>query len=268
MSDHNHKKTWQPSALHKFLALPRMPFWLKSIVVSFVCALTILPAFIFRARYTINPAPRVHFIQDMDNQVKYKAQAASPVFADGRAARPKIPGTVAYGKLASSDHYERGFIFKLDPATKATKPEFFIDFPEQVAITDALLARGQQRYNIYCSACHGLDGSGNGQINVRANQLAEAGTSGMAWVQPANLHSEAVVSRPNGHIYNTINVGIRNMAGYGHNIPPADRWAIVAYVRALQLSRHAPAKLAPADRLTQLGLDPSQFTTPTARSSN
>lgn len=264
MSDHNHNQPWQPTALHKFLALPRMPFWMKAAVACFLCALTIPPAFIFRARYTINQQPRVHFIQDMDNQVKYKAQHASTIFADGRAARPKIPGTVAFGKLASSDHFERGFALKLDPATKAAAPEFFLDFPEQVTINDALLARGKERYYIYCSSCHGLDGSGNGQVHARANQLAEAGTAGMAWVQPANLHTETVVNRPNGHLFNTINVGIRNMAGYGHAIPPADRWAIVAYMRALQLSRHAPAKLAPGEKLTELGLDPSKFSPKTA----
>lgn len=261
MSDHNHTpKPWQPGPVHKFLALPRMPFWMKATAVSVLCALTIPPAFIFRSRYTISQAPRVHLIQDMDNQIKYKAQATSPIFADGRSARPQIPGTVAQGKLAASDHFERGFSMAAQPQGGAPAANFFIDFPEQVQITDDLLARGQQRYNIYCSSCHGLDGSGNGPVHVRAAQLAEAGTPGMAWVQPANLHTETVVNRPNGHLFNTINVGIRNMAGYGHVVPPADRWAIVAYMRALQLSQAAPAKMAPADKLTELGLDPSAHT--------
>ena len=122
--------------------------------------------------------------------------------------------------------------------------EFFAGYPKQITLSDELLKRGQQRYNIYCSVCHGLDGYGNGQINARALELGET-----KWVPPANLHSDTVVKRTEGHIFNTMTNGIRNMPGYGTQISVHDRWAIVAYVRALQLSQHVPADKVPAGKL-------------------
>jgi mono/diheme cytochrome c family protein len=107
--------------------------------------------------------------------------------------------------------------------------------------------RGQQRFNIYCAVCHGTDGYGNGPVNNRAVQRQE-----QKWVPAANLHSDVVRSRPDGHIFNTITNGIRNMAGYGSQIPVQDRWAIVAYLRALQLSQHAPASAVPAEQLNTM----------------
>src|SRR5439155_25052438 len=127
------------------------------------------------------------------------------------------------------------------------KPNFLSGFPEQVKVNEALLRRGQQRFNIYCSVCHGLDGSGHGPVNERA--MALAGVSGTNWTPAADLMKDSVRGRPDGHIYNTINVGIRNMPGYGTQIVPEDRWAIVAYVRALQLSQGAPASALPPGTL-------------------
>ncbi len=106
-------------------------------------------------------------------------------------------------------------------------------------MTQALVERGRDRFNIYCAPCHGLDGSGNGMVNQRAQELQEP-----KWVQPSNLTSDVVRARPVGHIYNTVNNGIRNMPGYGAQVPVEDRWAIVAYVRALQLSQAAPASVS------------------------
>jgi mono/diheme cytochrome c family protein len=95
--------------------------------------------------------------------------------------------------------------------------------------------------------CHGLDGQGNGPVNARALELQNDDPRNARWTQVANLTSDLVRSRPDGHIYNTINVGIRNMPPYGPQVPTADRWAIVAYVRAIQLTYDASSRILPDD---------------------
>lgn len=214
-----------------------IPLWAKFLGVAFV-AISLVPlAFAIRERVNVQKAlPKIHFFQDMDNQPKLKAQDPSPIFADGRANRPPVLGTVARGELRLDDHFERGYTLK------DGQPVFFADFPPQLKIDEAFIRRGQTMYNINCSVCHGKDGHGNGPVAVRAKAVGALATG---WAQPTDLTSESVVRRENGHIYNTINNGIRNMGGYGHSIEPKDRWAIVAYVRALQLRQSMPA-----DRLT------------------
>ena len=106
---------------------------------------------------------------------------------------------------------------------------------------------GQQMYSNYCAPCHGLDGYGHGPINERAQELQVK--SEAQWSPAADLHGDTIRGRADGHLYNTINNGIRNMPGYGAQIPVADRWAIVAYLRALQLSQHAPADSVPPGKL-------------------
>jgi len=202
-----------------------------------------------RARASYSKEPRVSLIQDMGVQPKYSQQQSSEVFADGRADRPQIVGTVARGHLDADDHYYRGYSMETDPKTGKPAAKFFEDFPSQVKVDMVLLQRGRQRFDIYCSACHGLDGYGHGTVNERGLelQLEEHG----AWVQAANLTIDPPKSRPVGHIYNTINNGIRNMPGYGAQIPVEDRWAIVAYVRALQLAPNVPNRLVSPDVIKQ-----------------
>jgi mono/diheme cytochrome c family protein len=125
--------------------------------------------------------------------------------------------------------------------------QFFDSLPSQVKLSPELLKRGQERFNIYCAVCHGLDGYGNGAVNARAVEKQEP-----KWVPAANLHSDTVRSRPDGHLFNTVTNGIRNMAGYGSQISTEDRWAIVAYLRALQLSQHAPATALPKEKLDSM----------------
>ena len=96
--------------------------------------------------------PRIHPIQDMDFQPKYKAQTASPLFADGRSSRLPVSGTVAQGQLRDDEHFYEG---KVDG-------EWAVEFPEQISINRATALRGQQRYEIYCATCHGLSGGGDG----------------------------------------------------------------------------------------------------------
>jgi len=215
------------------LRLRKPPFFMVSLLLI-ASTVTLLPfAYAFRARVSTSTDPRIHLIQDMGNQPKYGPQKASTVFADGRADRPVIEGTVSRTAVLGDDHYSAGFT--KDATGKVT---FFEGYPKRITVNARLLERGKQRYAIYCSSCHGMDGLGLGIVHARATELVEP-----KWVPPANLHTTTVIGRQEGHLYNTINVGIRNMAGLGGQITVDDRWAIVAYVRALQLAQDAPANL-------------------------
>lgn len=181
--------------------------------------------------------PRIHIIQDMDNQERFKAQQASSLFADGRAMRPPVEGTVARGELHPYPHELPGMI---DGA-------FMKTFPDSVKVTEEFIVRGQNRFAINCAPCHGIDGGGNGPVAIRAIELAEP-----AWVAPLDLASDQVRERSIGHLFHTVTSGIRNMPPYGDLISEQDRWAIVAYVRALQRARHAAIEDVPADKRTEL----------------
>lgn len=204
--------------------------------IAVLVALSLVPlALIARARVSNSPLPRLHLVPDMDSQAKFKPQAANPMFADTRAARPPVAGTVARGGL------EAGGAF----ATGRTRDEWVSAFP--MPLTEPLLRRGQERYGIHCAPCHGLSGYGDGPVSVRADRLQEG-----TWTPPTSMHAEPALSRPVGHLYNTIANGIRNMPAYGAQVPVEDRWAIVAYVRALQRSQHAAVADVPAELRGQL----------------
>jgi mono/diheme cytochrome c family protein len=222
------------------LRLRRPPFWMIALFLILVVVSWIPLVVAARRRVSTSESPRISLLQDMGNQPKYKAQHTSPVFADERADRPAVAGTVSRESLSNDDFFFRGY------AAQNGKPQFFDGFPKDVVVDQKLLERGQQRYNIYCAACHGYDGHGHGAVNERALELQGSGMPGMSWTQAADLHSDQVKARPNGHLFNTITNGIRAMGGYGGQIAPADRWAIIAYVRALQLSQDAPQNVASA----------------------
>lgn len=246
----------------------KLPKNLKLVIVCLASLLSIPPFFVWGMRGVTSEEPRLHVIFDMDNQPKYKAQQVSAFFADARAMRPQVTGTVEWSENVDAIDYERG----LDPArvdetmislllqppvedgaapAEATGPSaegsapageapaepelpWIEEFPSELVIDDDLMARGRARYNIYCAVCHGLGGDGNGLVAQRALELQQA-----TWVPPTSLHSEAVIKQPVGQIFNTIANGVRKMPAYGDQIPPRDRWAIVLYVRALQKSRMA-----------------------------
>lgn len=226
----------------------RRPRWMVRAALLGLAVAALPLALAARARVSTSSDPRIQLVQDMANQPKYGPQSpvTTEVFADGRAMRPRIDGTVARGQAATDDHYFRGY--KTDASSGDMA--FFDGFPERVKVTPELVARGQERFNIYCAICHGQDGSGNGPINVRAMELMKTGQA--KWVQPANLHADAVRTLKNGSIFNAITAGVRSMPSYAAQIPVEDRWAIVAYVRALQLSQYAPADALPADQLDKL----------------
>ena len=214
------------------IPIPRFLVGLAAVVT----ALALVPlALVVRARTTTSPLPRVHVVPDMDNQPKFRAQAANPMFADGRAMRPPVAGAVARGALSADDALERG---RVDGT-------WIESFP--VPVTEQLMRRGQERYDIYCAPCHGLSGHGDGIVARRADRLQEG-----TWTPPSSLHTELVRSRPEGHLFNTIANGVRNMPAYGAQVPVADRWAIVAYVRALQRSQNAKLTDVPAELRAQV----------------
>jgi mono/diheme cytochrome c family protein len=104
------------------------------------------------------------------------------------------------------------------------------------------MQRGRQRYEVYCAACHGLTGEGNGLTALRAMELQQP-----TWIPPTSLHVEPVVQQPVGQLFQTISYGVRKMPAYQYQIPPEDRWAIVLYVRALQRSQNATLSDVPQE---------------------
>lgn len=242
------KKTLNPNARPMINGgFPKPPFWVTSAIVIGLCLTLLLMATLLRSRFSTSREPRVHFIQDMDNQVKVKTQHASQVFDDGRASRPKIAGTVARQTYITDEHLANGYTQQWDVAKKQWNVTWDTAFPESVKIDANLLKQGQKKFNTYCMPCHGYDGLGNGPTHVRSQELQSNGIPGMSWVQPSNLNDAERMARQDGHLFNTITNGIRNMGGYGWAIPdPRERWAIVAYVRALQTS--ATGQKAPATK--------------------
>lgn len=241
MSDHGSDNSNASSQSGGTLKSPL--FWIVFILVLGAVISWLPFSIIAKRRFSTSDKPRIHIFQDMAQQPKYRAQATSTVFADGRAMREPVPGTVAFGDVEADDHYYRGYkLIKSAQQQGKFEVTYFKGFPKQVTVDENFIKHGQKRFNIYCAPCHGEDGYGQGMVHLRAVELQQA-----TWVPPSNLHSDTVRNREDGHIFNTITHGIRNMPSYGKQIPVKDRWAIVAYVRALQLSQHAPIQDVPAD---------------------
>lgn len=156
--------------------------------------------------------------QDMAHQPKARPLAPSEFFADGRSERPLIENTVARGSLADDALFV---------------PKDSNNFPLPVNLQ--LLERGEDRYKIFCTPCHGLQGDGNGLVSMRGMK------------HPPSFHQDRLRQAPNGYFYDNITNGFGAMLGYAAQVTPRDRWAIIAYVRALQLSRNAHAADLPND---------------------
>ncbi len=182
--------------------------------------------------------PRIHPIQDMDFQPKFKAQAANPFFEDGRAMRLPIARTVALGQLEEDDALARGKV-------PGTADQWIATFPLPVDME--LVERGRERFKIFCAPCHGLVGEGDGMVSGRAMKRDEE-----KWVPPLSLHVDSVREQPVGQIFHSITGGVRTMPAYGSQIPVEDRWAIVLYVRALQRSQHASPEDVPPEMKDQV----------------
>lgn len=212
--------------------LPRPPRWLVLSMLALLIPVGTALALIYRARHRTSERPRIHLVQDMDVQPRYVSQGANDLFADGRAMRLPVAGTMARGALEDAPHYHRGFETRPDPATGQPATIFFEGLPPQVRRDAALVDRGRSLFNIYCAPCHGASGDGQGPINQRAISNNEP-----KWVPAPSLLSDQVRQRPDGYLYNAIRNGIRNMPPHGSQIPTHDRWAIVAHLRELQRQR-------------------------------
>jgi mono/diheme cytochrome c family protein len=190
-------------------------------------------------------------MRDMYDQPKYRPLAASRLFADGRSARPLVPGTVARsaGTIAGASSGRLGdapapeatpLIYP--PLARGAQADTPTDWHPKLdgipqPVTAALLRRGQQRFDIFCAPCHSPLGDGDGMVARRG------------FPHPPSFHIPRLRDAPDAHFYDVITAGYGAMYSYAARIPPDDRWVIVAYVRALQLSQHVAARtLAAADR--------------------
>jgi mono/diheme cytochrome c family protein len=179
--------------------------------------------------------PPVHVITDMDWQPKYRPEAESAFFANGMAMRTPVEGTVSQTAYNPDDPYYSG---ARDGALVAVAP---------VRLTEEVLTRGQERFNIYCTPCHDRTGSGQGTAVQRGFPL------------PVNLASDRVRDMADGEIFQVISNGVRNMPAYRFQVPVEDRWAIITWVRVLERSQHATVADVPAgmaDRIEPEGNTP------------
>jgi hypothetical protein len=173
---------------------------------------------------------------DMHVQPRYNPLAKSDFFADHRSARPLVEGTVARGELREDTYFYTGKL--------GNNPGDYMPFP----ITKDDLERGRIRFNIYCSPCHSRLGDGNGYIPSRGFSR-----------KPPSFHIERLEKAPFGYIFNVMTEGFGIMPDYASQIPPRDRWCIVAYIRALQLSQHATVADAAGHPIPS---PPPEFLTP------
>ncbi len=170
--------------------------------------------------------------QDMHNQPRYKPLADSDFFADHRSARPMVEGTVARGYLRIDEARYTG---KID-GTEIDQ------FPIPIAKAD--IERGQTRFNIYCTPCHSRVGDGNGMVVLRGFR------------QAASFYTDKLERAPVGHYFDVISNGFGAMPSYASRIQPDDRWRLIAYIRALQLSESANVSEVPADQRQSLTVEP------------
>lgn len=202
----------------------------------------VLAVSILGFRGSLSTRSPLEVFPDMDHQAKYKPQAESKFFADGRVDRTRIPGTVAFGRR--SDAADPKFL-KADSALyegKDAKGAWVVGFPAAITVDAKLLERGQDRFTIYCQPCHGAIGDGNGITK----QYGMGATP--------SYHDARLRSMAEGEIFNTITHGKNNMLSYADKLPADDRWAVIAYVRALQRAAHATAADVPPGHKSELGI--------------
>jgi mono/diheme cytochrome c family protein len=175
------------------------------------------------ARGCTSSSSPIHLNPSMDNQPKARPQSASTFFYDGSTMRQPVPGTIPIGGLKEDTAFFTG---------KGADGQFVATIP--ITSDDALLERGKQRYTIYCQPCHDARGDGKGILFQRGN------------VPTATFHQEKILKYTDGQIFDIMSNGQGLMPAYKWPIPPADRWAIIAYIRGLQRDRQARAATAPA----------------------
>ena len=236
-----------------------MPRWMYYALTG-LFALSLVPlAFIAKARSGRSTKPRIHIIPDMDNQDRFEAQSGNAAFADGRSMRPPIQGTMPFQAAPLDEALHRGSstVLMMPEGALTTAPEpqepaelVYEEHPVHsfpMPVTEAMLEQGQERYEIFCAPCHGLSGYGDGMIDKRAAELQEA-----TWTIPSNLHDKPLREKPVGYLYQVVSNGVRSMPAYGPQIPVEDRWAIVAYLQALQRSQNGTVDDVPVEQRDQI----------------
>jgi mono/diheme cytochrome c family protein len=166
--------------------------------------------------------------QMMNDEPRYKPLAASDFFTDRQSARPEVPGTIPRGPL----HFDKAFY------TGQSNGLPIETFP--IPVTHALLVRGQERFDIFCSPCHGRVGNGDGMVVERG------------FAPPPSYHIDRLRAAPVGRFFDVMTNGLGAMPAYASRVPPSDRWAIAAYIRALQLSQLASLADVPDDERRRL----------------
>jgi mono/diheme cytochrome c family protein len=180
--------------------------------------------------------PPIEVFPDMDHQAKYKPQASSAFFADGRADRPLPAGVVPRGR--TSGEADASFLRADDVRYqgKAADGSFVRGFPADLPVTETFIRRGQGRYMIYCAPCHGSLGDGNGI------------TKSYGMLITPTYHDDRLRAMPEGEIFDVITHGRNTMFSYADKLSPDDRWAVVAYMRALQRANHATIDDVPLEQ--------------------
>lgn len=238
--------------------------------ITAVAGLAILGGVLGGCRGDRSDNPPRLFFPDMDHQPKFKAQAETPFFDDGRTQRPELAGTVPFGRtshdpalieeaewagwlvaersemLSADDAIYRGVSFEPDPTGAGEPIKSYLDYIP-VRVTNEMIKRGQERFNIFCAVCHGYTGIGDGTVGT-----------GVWSYSPANLQNDLYRDRAqrqgkDGYLFDVVRNGVVNaagiqaMPGYGQKINVADSWAVVAYLRTLQRSQNASESDVPAE---------------------
>jgi mono/diheme cytochrome c family protein len=204
--------------------------------------IVVLTVSILGFRGSLSTRTPLEVFPDMDHQAKYKPQADSAFFADGRADRRTPPGAVPFGR--KSDAADANFL-KADSSLfegKDANGAFIKGFPSAITVDATFMAHGKDRYTVYCTPCHGALGDGNGITK----QYGMGATP--------SYHDDRLRNMADGEIFNTITHGKGNMLSYADKLTSQDRWAVIAYVRALQRAAHATVADVPPDHKSELGI--------------
>jgi cytochrome c553 len=206
------------------------------LVTLFVCVLLVSVLGLRGSKFTLPPLdqwPEWAF-PSMEHQPKLRPQSTSQFFADGRADRMPVAHTVARGMLREDDHLFAG---------KDAAGQFAHGFPDKLTVDLKFVERGRDRYTIYCSPCHGSVGDGNGM------------TKRYGMGATPTYHDDRLRNMPEGEIFNTLTHGKNTMLPYADKLAPEDRWAVIAYIRALQRAQQGtPADVVDAAAKQSLGI--------------